>query len=314
MPDIDIVIVNFMSAAHTINCVGAAFQVAADDGVRVQIIVINNGDDNVDFEGNIRSAGNVIVQNNPANIGFGAACNQGAACGASDIILFLNPDATLKPAALETCLEAFKNPKNEHLGAIGPEITDESGNLVRSCSRLPTRRDLLLRTVGAHAAFQNTGYPFLPLAAHEKSGEVDQVMGAALFIRRSLFQSLSGFDNRFFLYYDDVDLCARIRATGTTCYYLKESRVNHIGRASSSRDPGMALALHIRSRLTYARVHFGSISQALLLISSFSIELPIRFFQALLGGGVVDRQGVLRAYQLLLNNTLPGAPPNNDKT
>lgn len=305
MPDIDVVIVNYMSADHTARCVRAALQVASNDGVNIEVIVINNGDADTSFEQVIKTIGNVTVVTNSTNVGFGAACNQGTLLGTAATILFLNPDATLQPAALKTCVEVFRNPNNADLGIIGPEITSGTGHLVRSCSRLPTLSDLFLRSVGAHAFFHNTGYPFLPLAAHKKSGEVGQVMGAALFIRRSVFQALGGFDERFFLYYEDVDLCARARALGAKRYYLKDSRVIHIGRASSSQDTGLALALHIRSRLTYAHLHFGNVSRALLTVATLLMEFPLRLFQALLGRGVIGKRNVLRAYRLLLCDALP---------
>jgi N-acetylglucosaminyl-diphospho-decaprenol L-rhamnosyltransferase len=305
MPVIDIVIVNYMSADHTARSVRAALLVASGDSVNIEVFVINNGDADASFEQTIKAIGNVVVVTNPTNVGFGAACNQGAKLGTADIILFLNPDATLQPAALKICVEAFRNPTNESLGIIGPEVTDGTGHLVRSCSRLPTLGDLFLRSVGAHSVLRNSGYPYLPLAKHDRSGDVGQVMGAALFIRRSVFQELGGFDERLFLYYEDVDLCARARTLGSKCYYLKDSRVTHFGRASSSQDTGLALALHIRSRLIYARLHFGNASRVLLTIATFLVEFPLRLFQASLGGGVVGRRGVLRAYRLLLCGSLP---------
>lgn len=314
MSEIDIVIVNYMSAAHTLNCVKAAFDVAASDDVRAQIIVIDNGDEDDAFEKELLAFKDVILERNTANIGFGAACNQGAALGTADVILFLNPDATLLPFALSRCLEFLRKSGNETVGVVGPEITDEVGNLIPSCSRLPTRKDIFFRSIGLHVFFRKAGYPFLSLAAHAESGHVGQVMGAALFIRRSLFQSLGGFDRRFFLYYDDVDLSARVHAKNSSCYFLKDARITHIGRASSSRNPGVSLALHIHSRITYARIHFGRAFQIFIALSSILIELPLRLFQALGGGGVVGWRGILKAYRLLLTNALPSARSRTEKT
>ena len=302
MTDIDVIIVNYRSAAHTVNCVRAVHRVASGDGVNVRIVVVNNGDNDAAFEQTLYAAGDAMVVNNSTNAGFGAACNQGAALSTSEFILFLNPDATLQPVALKACLEALKNPADESLGIVGPKITDGGGNLVRSCSRLPTLSDLILRSMGVHTLFRDTGYPYLSRAAHKQSGDVGQVMGAALLIRRSLFQSLGGFDERYLLYYEDVDLCARAHAIGSRCYYLKEAHVTHIGRASSSQNTGLALALHIRSRLIYARLHFGRGAQMLLATTSLLMEMPIRLLLALLGGGTIGRQGVLTAYRLLLLN------------
>ncbi len=314
MADIDVVIVNYRSAPHAVNCMRAVHGVANGDGVNVHIFVINNGDDDVAFDQTLQAAGAATIANNASNVGFGAACNQGAALGTANFILFLNPDVTLQPGTLRTCLEAFDDPAQENLGVIGPEIVDGDGNLVCSCSRLPMVSDLIFRSMGGHTIVRNTGYPFLPRSTHERSGDVGQVMGAALFVRRSLFRALGGFDERLFLYYEDVDLCTRAYALGSRCHYLKSARVVHIGRVSSSQDTGLALALHIRSRLIYTRLHFGPGPQLLLAAISVLFELPFRLLQALFGGGAIGGRGVLRAYRLLLFNALPNTglrAPNN---
>ncbi len=300
MPDLDIVIVNYMSAAHTLNCVRAVRDVAEQDGLSVQIIAINNGDDDNRLTQDLTTAEDVLLVNNTSNAGFGRASNQGAALGRAPIILFLNPDATLLPGALKTCIGEFDVPAQKDTGIIGPEIVDGRNQVLPSSSRLPTATDLLLRSIGAHVVFKETGYPFLPLEAHQESKFVGQIMGAALFIRRSVFEELGGFDTRFFLYYEDVDLCARAQNAGYGCLYNKGARVIHIGRTSSSQDAGRALALHARSRITYARIHFGGLQQFILCITILLAEFPTRTLRAFFGGGVLSVRDMLRAYRLFV--------------
>ncbi len=307
MTDIDVVIVNYRSASHTVNCVRTAHQVAGLDGVNVKIIVVNNGDNDEAFDQTISAAGDVTIIDNALNAGFGTACNQGAMLGDAAVILFLNPDAILAPGSLRACYTVLSDPAATDIGIIGPEIVDREGKTVPSCSRTPTLADLLIRSIGAHTLFRSTGYPFLSLADHAKSRDVGQVMGAALFIHRSLFTVLRGFDERFFLYYEDVDLCARAQALASRCYYLKTAQVMHIGRASSSQDTGLSLALHIRSRLKYTGIHFGRGAQLLLAVTSLLVELPMRLVQAAFGGGAVGLRGVCRTYQILLTNAVPQA-------
>ena len=307
MTDIDVVIVNYRSAPHTVNCVRTAHQIARHDGIKVKVIVVNNGDEDKAFEQTVLAAGDVTIVDNAANSGFGAASNQGAALGAADVILFLNPDATLAPGVLKTCHKVFTDPATADIGIVGPTIIDGDGKVVRSCSRTPTLTDLLLRSVGAHTVFKGTGYPFLSLADHAESRDVGQVMGAALFIRRSVFTALDGFDERFFLYYEDVDLCTRAQSLASRCYYLKIAQVMHIGRASSSQDTGLALALHIRSRLIYTGIHFGRGAQILLAATTVLLELPTRLAQAVIGRGAVGLRGVCKAYRILLTNSFPEA-------
>jgi GT2 family glycosyltransferase len=304
MADVDIVIVNYRSAAHLFNCVQSVHRVAKADGLNASIVVVNNGDD-VDVKNVAASAGGATVVENVANLGFGVACNSGAACGNADLILFLNPDAMLEPGCLRICTSFLRDPAKASVGIVGPELHSEKGALIRSCSRLPSAFDLFGRAVGLHMLLPAaSGYPFLPLAAHDASGPVGQVMGAAMMVRRALFQRLGGFDPRFFLYYEDVDFCARAARAGAACYYVKDAKAVHIGRVSSSRDSGMALALFLRSGLTYAELHFGRLAQAMLLIVTLFVEFPLRLVQAAMQAQ--SPATILRAYQLLLGDLVAG--------
>lgn len=291
MTDFDIVIVNYKSAAHTFECVKTAHRVVANDGVTTRIVVVNNADDAAALDAAVDAAGGATVIHSPENVGFGVASNMGAQRGDARYLLFLNPDARLETGALRAMRAFLDDPRNANIGVVGPEIHDGSGRLVRSSSRIPTACDLLLRSIGAHVLFPGRGYPFLPLKAHHVSGIVGQVMGAALVIRRPLFEALGGFDPAFFLYYEDVDLCARAAVRGWGCYYLKDARAIHIGRASSSQDPAATLALHVRSRIIYARKHFGRGVSAILSAVCRFIEFPLR----LLRGNF----GVMAAYRNL---------------
>ncbi|MEQ8735669.1 MAG: glycosyltransferase [Rhodospirillaceae bacterium] len=307
MTDVDIVIVNYKSAAHTVNCVEAASRVARQDDVAIGIFVVDNGGDAIDLQAALKTRDELHFIRNTTNDGFAAACNAGAQLGAAPYILFLNPDALLHEGALKGFTAFLSQPENAATGIVGPEIRDSQGDLVPSCSDAPTLINLILRSTGIHVLHSGLGGdPYLPLSRHQNSGPADQVMGAALMIRRPLFQTLSGFDESFFVYYEDVDLCARARAAGSTCYYLKSSTVTHIGRASSSQDSGFSLALHIRSRVTYARRHFGIVASVFLALVCSVVELPARLAQALLGRGSMPVSGVVRAYVLLTQNIVNG--------
>ena len=292
MPDVDVVIVNYRSAAHTAACVGAACKIAREDGVEVKVIVVNNGDEAARLEAMVREQGPADILHNPSNLGFGAACNIGAARGGSALVLFLNPDALILPGYFRAATAFMNTPANAGIGILGPAIENETGAVSQTCSPLPSVAGLLARTLGLTQGF-------LPAADHAQPGTVGQVMGAALMIRRTLFTALEGFDARYFLYYEDVDLCARAAAKGALSYYLPAARVRHIGRVSSSQDTGMALALFLRSRFTYARLHFGLSAQALLVATSYVGELPLRLIKTLFGGHSITGKAVLRAYRLL---------------
>jgi GT2 family glycosyltransferase len=301
MSDVDVVIVNYRSAAHTAACVDAALKVARGDGVGVNLIVVNNGDAAADLEALVAPQGPVTFIHNAGNLGFGAACNTGAAPGSARYVLFLNPDALVRPGYFSTMIAFMDDPANAKVGIAGPAIEKEDGAIAQTCSPLPDMPALLTRSIGLSRGF-------LSAQAHARSGAVGQVMGAVLLIRRALFDDLGGFDKRFFLYYEDVDLCARAAAKGYLTYYLTTARAFHAGRVSSSQDTGMALALFLRSRFTYARLHFGAAAEAIVVATSFLAELPLRLLRTFFGGQSITGMAVLRAYRLLSINLVSGTP------
>lgn len=299
MSDVDIVIVNYRSAAHTAACVESVHRVALSDGVSVNVTIVNNGDGTANLESVVAARGPAAFLHNAANLGFGAACNMGADRGGARLILFLNPDARLTSGALATLVAFMDEPNNAGVGILGPSIEGEDGALTRTSSALPSLSGLLMQTIGL-------GRAFLAAHDHERSGHVGQVMGAVLMIRRSLFSELGGFDRRFFLYYEDVDLCARAAAKGYLTHYLVTARAIHAGRASSSQDTGLALALFLQSRFTYARIHFSPVAEAVLVAASIVAELPLRLFRTLFGGKSISGGAVLRAYRLLFISAISG--------
>jgi len=299
MSDVDVVIVNYRSASHTAAAVASARAAAREDATDITVTVVNNADDPFHLEALVASQGSARFIHNEVNVGFGAACNAGAAQGTGRFILFLNPDATLKPGYFSACTEFMDDPSSGNVGIVGPAIEDMRGVRSRTSSALPGAGSLLARTLGLSQGF-------LPAKVHNTSGPVGQVMGAALMIRRKLFEELGGFDPRFFLYYEDVDLCARAKSRGATTYYLATAHAVHIGRISSSHDRGMTLALYLRSRFTYARLHFGAGMQAVLILVSYAAELPLRLLRSLFGGDGMTGRAVLRAYRLLSLSFLSG--------
>jgi GT2 family glycosyltransferase len=299
MSDIDVVIVNYRSAAHTVACVRELRAAAGADGTGVMIVVVNNGDSAADLEARLKPHGPVAFIHNRENQGFGAACNLGAASSSARLILFLNPDAMPKPGCLRAMTDFMDDPANARVGIAGPAIEDETGVVARTSSSLPGFFGLLARSLGL-------GRGFLAARDHERSGPVGQVMGAVMMVRRRLFDDLGGFDRRFFLYYEDVDLCARAAAKGALTYYLAHARARHVGRVSSSQDSGMALAHFLNSRLTYARLHFGVLAQGLLLAATYLGELPLRLLRTPFGGRSITGAAVLRAYRLLTIGLLSG--------
>ena len=174
MADVDVIIVNYHSAALVHNCVRSVRDGARTDGVTVNIAVVNNSTDGMALASAVERAGGAAIIQNEANVGFGRACNIGARHGTAAILLFLNPDAMLMPGCLGAVVGFLGDPVNRAVGIVGPELVDTAGSVIPSCSNLPSAGSLIGRTLGVHLMFPGFAAPYLPLAAHDAAHDADR--------------------------------------------------------------------------------------------------------------------------------------------
>ena len=237
-----------------------------------------------------------MVLRNASNLGYGSGCNRGARGSDADLLLFLNPDVVVNNETISTCIRFLEDPANASVGIVGPQLVDSSGSVQRTCSRLPTRRSLVVRTLGldrlSPTLFDGS---LMTECDHSQTRDVGQVMGAFMLVRRSVFEKMGGFDETFFLYYEDVDLCARTWAAGQRVTYLADARAQHIGLVSSSQVPGKRLSYSFSSRKSYGRKHFGEGFAILLAVLMVVGEAPIRSVVAVLRGQMRDAVDTWRA-------------------
>ncbi|KQZ87139.1 hypothetical protein ASD64_06755 [Mesorhizobium sp. Root157] len=202
-----------------------------------EVIVADNA--SVDNSVEVCRALGATVLEMPRNLGFGTACNRGAAVATAENILFLNPDAKLESGALEAMTEALaRHPRSV---AFNPRILNEDGSqfLRRRTILLP--RPYLIR-------------PQLP-TGDEK---IITASGSALLVRKHIFFELGGFDENIFLYYEDDDLCARIIKSGHEMHYIHNAVVYHKGRGSSGNSDDMNAFREyetMKSRIYVSRKH-----------------------------------------------------------
>jgi len=241
----DIVIVNWNSGAQLQSCIESVRE--HREGHVGRCIVVDNGshDGSIDF---LTGAQDVDLVETGQNLGFGKACNLGAGRGESPFILFLNPDAFLLPGSLETPATFLSDPENANVGIVGIAIVHSDGSVQRTCSYSPSPSRLIARALGLDLAFPGTSMRMTGWD-HSESREVDQVIGAFFFVRRPLFDQLGGFDERFFVYFEEVDFARRASQAGCTSHFLREASAFHAGGGLSSQ-----VKAH---RLFYAFKHFS---------------------------------------------------------
>lgn len=185
----------------------------------------------------------IIIDNTNSNRGFAQAANLGAAQATAPYLFFLNPDAILMPGALESAVRYLAD--HPATAIAGLALHDNLSHLEpNSFGSLPTFRHLLFRH-------------FAPSSQPSQPANVGWVSGAALLIRRHIFQALGGFDSNFFMYWEDVDLCHRAHQAGHSIVFLPSAVVIH-QRGASSRDPAQKTAHYDASADKYFRKHYAT--------------------------------------------------------
>lgn len=202
------------------------------------VLVDNASADHPALERLASAAGATLVDNH-RNLGFGVACNQGAAIAETEFILFLNPDTQLDPEALAHLEDAMdRYPK---VSAMNPRLTDGAGRPYFK------RRSVLL----PRSRWMAKGWP-------EQDCEVPVLSGAALMVRRAAFEQVGGFDPQIFLYHEDDDLSLRLAKTCGPLMFIRAASVHHMEGRSTVRSAQSA-ALKARhmgwSRVYAARKH-----------------------------------------------------------
>lgn len=295
--EISIVIVNWNSRDQLRFCIESVEKFHAD--LVLEVIIVDNGS----VDGSEVVIGGSLPINlilTGTNLGFAKGCNLGAKNARGEYIIFLNPDAALYPDTLFKILSFMELAINERVGICGVQLLDETGCVTHTCARFPSMPIFLAQALGLNKL------PWLRAWSHHMSewdhsstAEVDHVIGAFYLIRRSLFVSLNGFDERFFVYLEDLDLSLRARQAGWRSVYLASARAFHAGGGTSQQVKAERLFYSLRSRLLYGFKHFPPLQAWALVGVTLLIEPLSRTVFALLRGGWADVRNTLKGYGLL---------------
>lgn len=305
-PSLDIVIVNWNAGPLLARCL-ASIAGARDGSFRLERVVLV---DNASTDSSLAEieAGDLplVVIRNSANRGFGAACNQGASASRADYVLFLNPDTRLFEDSLSAPIQHLQAADNARVGVCGIQLVDEHGGVAKSCARFPDGGTYLSIATGIDRLLPRAGLGYrMTEWSHAETREVDHVMGAFYLIRAALLRQLAGFDEDYFVYFEDLDLSRRVAAAGYTSCYLSSARAFHLGGGTSRQIKARRLAYFLRGKLRYARKHAAPLSAGLATVATLCLEPLARCAGALLARRPADVLATLAAYGLLL---MPEAP------
>jgi len=298
---IDIVIVNWNSKEQLLACLhslagGSVSEVTS-------ITVVDNSQTPQISLGEANLLKYTVLQPEE-NLGFGGGCNLGAQQGSADFILFLNPDIRFLTNTLEKLAVFCSSDKmTANAGIFSVRLIGEDGKVQKNTARFPHYPHLFPRMVGLDRFFPRCFPPhFVRDMDYNRTQMVEQVPGAFFLIRRALFEQLNGFDERFFMYYEDVDLSIRARQAGWETLFIGDIFVLHMGGGTTESIKGRRLFYSLRSRVLYTGKHFGRGKAIGLAVAVVLVEFPARFARALLRFSWAEVKATDEAWLLFLRN------------
>lgn len=230
---LEFVVVAYKSGGELAGCLDS---IGLDAPAGSKVVVVDNAspDDSASVAGAHPLRPRIVSSS--SNLGFGGGCNLGAAGSKADALFFLNPDARLTPGATAFLVAALE--ADPALAVVGPRVIDPTGeSRAASAGAEPSLRSNLGHFLGL-GRIPVIRRLFKP--AYLADGRVrtrpDWVSGAAMIVRQSAYAEIGGFDERFFMYMEDVDLCCRLRAKGWGVAYEPAAIVEHVMGHSQSTD------------------------------------------------------------------------------
>lgn len=258
---ISVIIVQYNNAELTLQAI-ESFQKYIQCGY--EIILIDNASTESKATELLDGLSGVFCIRNQHNDGFGKANNLGAANAHGDILLFLNSDTITVDDFVSPLVEVFD--QNPTLGIVGPRLLNRDRTFQLSAGKLPSfwqelKDKFLYRLVDK----KNKSVQRIAEKKFSARWNVGWVTGAAMFIRKSVFEACGGFDENIFMYFEDKDLCGRVRKLGYQILYLPESTLIHLRGASSSTESRMKIdTLYRESQRYYYAKHRSVLEQSLL--------------------------------------------------
>lgn len=300
---IDIIIVNWNAGNQLLECI-ESIMLSGKNGFEISnIIIVDNASTDNSLDNLKKYMSLIKIIRNKKNIGFGAACNQGAYCTNADYLLFLNPDTKLFKNSLEIPIKYLEQDFNINTAVCGIMLINEKGQINKTCTILPKPKHFLYKIIGIDRLFPKyfDDY-FMKEFDHRSNKKVDHVIGAFYLIRKKIFFDLNGFDTKYFVYLEDLDLSNRIIKNGYSIQYLADAQAFHRGSGTSENIKAMRLYFSLESKLVYCFKHFNRINSFILFIAIICIEPLTRIILALMHYASRDTKETLEAYYMLYKN------------
>jgi GT2 family glycosyltransferase len=273
--DLSIIIVNYNCTRLTINCLRSIYETTRN--IELEVVVIDNGS----FIGEdsfciVREFPQVRLLRNLSNVGFAKANNQGLAFCEGRYIMLLNPDAIILTDALEL-LTAYMD-EHPEADIAGPKLLNEDFTFQPQCRRgFPRLINSVAYYTGLSQVFPGSrllSSYLLTYLPEDENLSVDAVSGSAMVVRRERLEAVGGLlDEAFFMHFEDIDLCYRIKQKGGQVRYVHGAEIVHLkGRSSFTREKGVRRDF-LESAVTYFKKNYSPENPAGCLILIIGLKI-----------------------------------------
>lgn len=262
------VIVNYNAGEHLLGCVRS---VAADTSAGVaDIVVVDNGSTDGSLEAISREPGVRVIESG-GNVGLARAVNLGVATTTAAVVAVLNPDTVLRPGTAGALVGRLE--RDAGVGVVGPRIENPDGTTYPSARTEPP-----LAIALGHAVL-GVVWPRNPCSRRYRALDVDPSLprtvdwlsGAAMWFRRDALDRVGGWDERFFMFMEDVDVCRRLRDAGLAVEYDPSGSLVHVEGVSRAHHPYRMIATHHRSVWRYAELRWRGVRRLLLPFAGLAL-------------------------------------------
>lgn len=226
-------------------------------GLAAEVYVVDNASADGSADMVARDYPWVRLIANEDNRGFAAANNQVFEIARGEKVLLLNPDTEVKPGAIRTLMKVLD--KNPSIAVVAPQLLNSDGSIQRSCRQFPTFTAMFYELLGLSKLFPNDprfgSYKMLDFE-HDHAREVDQPEGACLMIRKTLLEEIGTLDEGYFMLFEEVDWCYRIKKAGMNIWFTPDAKVvHHYGQSIKQVKAKMILSSH-RGLIRFWRKHY----------------------------------------------------------